>query len=486
MALELDLAVRGGTVVTSSGVFKADVGIRGGRIAALAPSLAAERTVEAGGLLVLPGGVDTHVHLDQPSTGASEMCDTFETGTASAAAGGTTTVVCFAWQPRGGSLKATVEDYHRRAARGARVDYAFHLTVTDPTETVLRDELPALVESGCRSVKVFMTYDGVGLNDSELIRTLAAARLAGALVCVHAEHHGLIAYLSERLVAAGLTAPKYHAWAKPTVVEREAIGRIAAIAETLDVPIQIFHVSGPVPAAEIARAQDRGLKIWGETCPQYLTLTADDLDRPGFEGAKFMFGPAARGVPEQDGLWQAIRNGTIGVISSDHSPTRFDDPRGKKSAGENAPFDKVPNGIPGLAARLPLVFHEGVVKGRIDLPTFVDLVATRPAQLFGLAPRKGTIAIGADADLVLWDPDATQILTNAGQHHGGDYTPYEGREVRGRVVATYLRGASVFEHGQVTGPPGAGAFLPRAPYPEIAPRGVFPIPFDPVTATPTG
>lgn len=482
MPTTYDIVVKGGTVVTASDVFKADIGIIDGVIAALGASLDGESIVDAGGLLVLPGGVDTHVHLEQPSPGPAQMCDTFETGTASAAAGGTTTVICFASQMRGGSLKAAVEDY-RVAASKARVDYTFHLTISDPTDTVLQDELPGLIESGCRSVKVFMTYDGIGLDDVQLIRTLAASRKAGALVCVHAEHHALIAYLSERLVAAGLTAPKYHAWAKPTVVEREAISRIVAIAEVLDVPIQVFHVSGPEPAEEIARAQARGLKVWGETCPQYLTITARDLDRPGFEGAKFMFGPAPRGTDEAQGLWRAIRAGTIGVISSDHAPTRFDDPRGKKVAGENGPFNKVPNGIPGLAARLPLIFNEGVTKGNIDLSKFVDLVATRPAKLYGLYPKKGTIAVGADADLVLFDPAARQILTNAGQHHGSDYTPYEGREVTGKVVATYLRGACIFENDTVIGAVGAGAFVPRAPYDEIAPRGVFPIPFDPVTGT---
>ena len=475
----LDLVVKGGEVVTASDVMRADVGIRDGRIVALAPHLDGAEVVDAAGLLVLPGGVDTHVHLDQPPSGPTVMCDDFDSGTASAAAGGTTTIVSFAWQTRGASLRETVEEYHRRAAK-ARIDYSFHLTIADPTREVLEDELPPLVESGCRSVKVFMTYDDVGLKDGQVIATLAAARKAGALVCIHAEHHGLIEYLSERLVAAGLTAPKYHAYAKPTVVEREAIGRIAAIAEVLDVPLQIFHVSGPEPAEEIARAKARGLKIWGETCPQYLTITKDDLDRPGFEGAKFMFGPAPRTSAEHEGLWAAIRAGTIDVISSDHSPTRFDDPKGKKAEGENTPFHKVPNGIPGLAARLPLVFSEGVAKGRIDLSKFVDLVATRPAKLFGLAPRKGSIAIGADADLVLFDPNARHVLTNAGQHHGNDFTPYEGREVQGRVVATYLRGRAVFEDGRVVGAPGGGAFLARDPYPEIAPRGVFPIPFDPV------
>lgn len=477
--MDYDLLIRGGTVVSAHDMAAADVAVSGGRVVAVgAISGSARETVDADGLLVMPGGVDTHVHLDQPSPGA-EMCDDFRSGTASAAAGGTTTVVSFSWQEPGQSLAAVTADYHQRA-RQAIVDYSFHLTITDATPTVVDEELPRLVAEGSRSIKVFMTYDGVRLDDSSILRVLAAARRNKALVCVHAEHHELIAWMSEQLVAAGLTAPKYHAWGKPMIAEREACNRIISLAEALDVPIQIFHVSGAEPAEEIARAQARGLKVWAETCPQYLTLTAADLDRPGFEGAKFVFGPPARSKADQEALWGYIRRGVIDIVSSDHSPNRYDDPKGKKVGGEQAPFNKIPNGIPGLAARLPLVFTEGVSKGRIDAPTFVRLISTNPAKLFGLHPRKGALAIGSDADIVLWDPKKSVTLTNAHMHHGGDYTPYEGYQTIGYPVGVFVRGTRVFDGKEVVGQPGHGQYLKRDPYPLIAPRGRFPTPFNPV------
>ena len=481
--MALDLVIRGGCVVTATDLTPCDVGVKDGRVVVLGTGLPdAAIVADASGRLVLPGGVDGHCHIEQPSGSAAQNCDTFATGTASAAAGGTTTVVCFAWQMKGQSLAKAAADYHL-AARQSRVDYAFHLTITDPTDMVINDELPALVAAGNRSIKIFMTYEGVRVDDRQALRVLAAARKLGALVCVHAEHHELIMFMTEQLLAAGLTRPLHHAWAKPTVVEREAVHRVIAMAEALDVPIQVFHVSSPAPAEEIARARRRGLKVWGETCPQYLTLSADDLDRAGFEGAKFIFSPAPRSRAEQQGLWDTIRDGTIDVISSDHSPTRFDDPKGKKVFGEDAPFSKVPNGVPGVAARLPLVFHEGVTKGRITASKFVDLVSTAPAKMFGLFPRKGTIAVGSDADIVLWDPGKRVTLTNALMHHGGDYTPYEGMQVTGYPVATYVRGTLVFDGKDVVGQPGFGQHLARAPYPYITPNGIFPTPFNPVDRT---
>jgi dihydropyrimidinase len=479
-----DLVVVNGSVVTSDGVHRADVAVSDGRIAAIGNGFEGKQTIDAARLYILPGGVDSHCHIEQPSPGPTEMCDTFESGTASAAAGGTTTVIPFAWQPRGVSLAETVRSY-REVAKRARVDYAFHLTITDPTTKVLQEEIPALVEEGCRSIKIFMTYDGVRLNDTQVLEVLAAARQHGALVCVHAEHHELIAFLTKQLIEAGLTEPKYHAWAKPTVVEREAVSRIIAMAEALDVPIQIFHVSSPEPAEEIARAQARGLKVYAETCPQYLTLTAEDLDRPGFEGAKYIFSPAARSAAESEGLWGYLLDGTIGVVSSDHSPSRFDDPKGKKVGGENAPFNRIPNGIPGLAARLPLLYHEGVAGGRIDICKFVDLVSTEPAKLMGLYPRKGSLMPGADADFLLWDPKGRSRISNANQFHGSDYTPYEGRELEGRLCATYLRGTLIYDGERVVGEAGKGCYLPRQAYAQIMPRGVFPTPFNPVDKTVT-
>lgn len=475
-----DLLIRGGEVVVGADLTKCDIGIKDGRIVALGADLAgsAAKTVEANGLLITPGGVDTHVHIDQPSGSAAEMCDNFETASASAAAGGTTTVVSFAWQSPGESLAEVAADYAARA-RASRVDYAFHLTITDPTEKVLEQELPSLVAAGNRSIKIFMTYKGVGLDDAQILRVLDAARRNKALVCVHAEHHALIEYMTQKLLAAGLTEPRYFPWSKPIIAEREAVHRIIALCEALDVPVEIFHVSGAESAAEVERAQKRGLKVWAETCPHYLTLTADDLDLPGFEGAKLIFGPPARTAADQEALWDLLNRGVISIVSSDHSPSRFDDPKGKKVGGENAPFSAVPNGVPGLAARLPVLFSEGVSAGRISLAKFVDLVSTAPAKMFGLYPRKGVIAVGSDADLVLWDAKKQVVLTNAMMRHASDYTPYEGMKVTGYPVATYLRGRPIFEDGELVGS-GGGEFLAREPYEMITPRGRFPTPFDPI------
>ncbi len=429
---EFDLVIRNGTIATASDVFAADLGIRAGRVAAIGEALpGGAREIDATGRLVLPGGVDTHCHIEEPSGPPTVNADDFASGTASAAAGGTTSIISFIRQPKGGSLAQEAEAHHARARKGARIDYSLHVTVTDPTPEVMERELPALVAAGHRSIKIFLTYATSRITDAEALRVLAAARRLGALVCIHAEHHELIEFHTQALLAAGLTAPKYHAWAKPMVVERECVHRVCAMAEALDVPIQVFHVSGAEAAEEIARARARGLKVWGETCPQYLVLTAEDLDRPGFEGAKYICSPAPRSRADQEALWAAIRAGVLGNVSSDHAPSRYAGPDGKQAYGVEAPFTKVPNGVPGIAARLPLLFSEGVSKGRIDLPTFVAITATNPAKLFGLHPRKGTIAIGADADLAIWDPAKRVRLTNATMHHGSDYTPYEGMEVTG-------------------------------------------------------
>ena len=481
---KLDLLIRGGNVVTGLNASQCDIGVKDGSIAVLGRDLdlAADQIVDATGMIVTPGGVDPHVHIDQPSGSAAEMCDTFETASASAAAGGTTTVVCFVWQSQGESLAAVAADYSERA-KASRVDYAFHLTITDPTDEVIEKELPVLVAAGNRSIKIFMTYKGVGLDDAQILRVLDAARKNRALVCVHAENHALIEYLTQKLLAAGLASPKYFPWSKPIVAEREAVQRIIALSEALDVPIEIFHVSGAEPAAEIERAQQRGLKVWAETCPHYLLLTEENLDLPGFEGAKFIFGPPARTRSDQEALWEYLRRGVISIISSDHSPSKYDDPKGKKVKGEHAPFSVIPNGVPGLAARMPLMFSEGVSAGRISLDEFVELVSAAPAKLFGLYPRKGAIAVGSDADIVIWDPRKRVTLTNALMHHAGDYTPYEGKEVVGYPIATYLRGRLIFKDGELIGA-GGGLHLVRDEYPMIKPNDRFSTPFNPVELRP--
>jgi dihydropyrimidinase len=474
---DYDLIIRGGTVVTASDQFRADIGLRDGRIAALAESLEGGPTLDAGGLLVLPGGVDGHCHIEQLQEGGGADEETFETGSVSALAGGTTTVVTFSTQFKGGGVLGPLAEYRRRAEAGASVDYAFHQIITDATHAVIHDELPQVVASGVRSLKVFLTYDPLRLDDRQYLAVLSAARRLGCLVTVHCENYDAIAWRSAALLADGRTAPKYHAWSRPAIIEREATHRAIALAELVDTPIEVFHVSCPEAVEEIARAQARGLKVWGETCPQYFVLSAADMDRPGFEGAKFMCSPAPRDAAATAGLWQAIRHRTLTVVSSDHSGWSYDGPRGKRAAGDDAPFTAIPNGVPGLAARLPILWSEGVATGRITPSDFVRLSATQPAALFGLV-NKGRIAPGADADLVLWDPAKRTRLTNALMQQAIDYTPYEGLEVTGWPVTTIRRGHVMMQDGVVTPAPGSGRYLAVAPYDLIKPRGVLPDGFD--------
>lgn len=470
---DFDLIVKNGLVITAADRFTADIGIRQGRIVALGQDLgAADEVIDAQGLWVMPGGIDAHCHLDQPLGDGAVMADGFHSGTRSAACGGTTTVIPFAAQQKGQSLRDAVEDYHRRSEGQACIDYAFHMIVTDPTETVLKEELPALIDEGYSSFKIYMTYDDLKLNDREILRVLALARREGAMVMVHAENADCIAYLTELLEACGKTAPVYHGEAHSSIAEREATHRAISLAELIDVPVLIVHVSGPEAIEQIRWAQSRGLRVYGETCPQYLMLTAADMDQEGFEGAKCVCSPPPRDKAAQQAVWQALESGVFQVFSSDHAPFRYDDPKGKKLHGEQAAFHHIPNGIPGLETRLAILFSEGVMKERIDATRFVALTATNPAKIYGLYPRKGTIAIGADADLTLWDSRATTTVRNAELHHDVDYTPYEGLELRGRPVLTLCRGRVVSRDGQPTAEPGYGHFLECDKPQPARPRGM--------------
>jgi dihydropyrimidinase len=401
--------------------------------------------------------------------GADE--ETWESGSRSALAGGTSTVVSFSTQFKGHPIGPSLDEYRRRARR-AMVDHAFHQIIVDPTDEVLA-ELPGIVARGIRSFKVFLTYDPLRLDDRQFLRVLGAARRLGCLVTVHCENYEAIAWRTEALLAAGLTAPKYHAWARPPVVEREATHRAIALAELVDVPIQVFHVSCPEAADEIERARRRGLKVWGETCPQYFVLNAESMDKPGFEGAKYMCSPAPRDAAAAAGLWEAIRMGTLDVVSSDHSGWSYEGPRGKRVNGSDAVFRDIPNGVPGLASRMAILWTEGVGGGHITPSDFVRLTSTRPAQIFGLHPKKGSLMPGADADLVLWDPAKRMVITNPLMQQAIDYTPYEGMAVTGWPVATVLRGVVAMRDGVVQAEPGLGRYLPVGAYPLIAPRGVL-------------
>jgi dihydropyrimidinase len=458
---EFDLVIAGGTVATAADTFTCDVGVRDGRVVAFGERLGAGReTIDARGKLVLPGGVDSHCHFDQPTTDGSVMADDFFTGTRSAACGGTTTVIPFACQQKGKSLREAVRDYHGRAAGKAVIDYAFHLIVSDPTENVVGQELPALIKDGYTSFKIYMTYDDLKLDDRQILDVLAVARREGAITMIHAENSDCIGWLTEKLLLAGHGEPRYHAVSRPMVVEREATHRAISLAEIVDVPVLIVHVSGREAVDQIRWAQGRGLKIYAETCPQYLVLTADDLAQPAFEGAKCVCSPPPRDKANQAAIWQGLAGGTFHVFSSDHAPFRYADPAGKMLRGDKASFNYVPNGVPGVETRLPILFSEGVAAGRITLPQFVALTATNAARLYGLYPGKGTIAIGSDADIVIFDPERRLKITNDHLHHNVDYTPYEGLVVQGWPNVTLSRGRVVYRDGIFTGAAGYGRFLP--------------------------
>src|SRR6185312_7349488 len=421
-----DTIIRGGTIATASDTFRCDVGIRGGRIAALGEILGeAKELIDASGRLVLPGGIDSHVHIAQPSGPGIVMADDFASGTRSAAFGGNTMVLPFALQQKGESLREVVKQYHAKADGRCYVDVSFHLIIADATERVLGQELPALVKDGYTSFKVFMTYEGLALSDIQLLEVFSTARETGALVMVHAENYDAIRFLTDRLERAGKIAPKYHATSRPSPVEREVTHRAISLAELVDVPIMIVHVSNREAMEEIRRAQQRGLKIYGETCPQYLVLTAQDLDGLNMTGAKYVCSPPPRDTASQQACWEGLQQGVFSLFSSDHCPFRYDDPHGKLHPRGRTSFRWVPNGIPGVETRLPILFSEGVGKGRISLHEFVALTATNHARTYGLYPTKGTIAVGSDADIAIWDPQRRVTISQHLLHHGSDYTPYE-------------------------------------------------------------
>jgi dihydropyrimidinase len=358
------------------------------------------------------------------------MADGFASATAAAAAGGNTCVMPFALQQRGTSLRRSVEDYRALAEGECHVDVAFHLIVTDPTPEVLGQELPALLKDGYTSFKVFMTYDDLVLNDRQLLDVFEVARRESALVMVHCEGYDAIRFMTERLERSGQTAPCFHATSRPEVVEREAAHRAISHAELVDVPIVIVHVSGREATEQIRWAQARGLKVFAETCPQYLTLTAEDLQGLDMEGAKYVCSPPPRDRASQEAIWEGLRQGVFQLFSSDHCPFRYEDAAGKLHPKGRTSFRWVPNGIPGVETRLPILFSEGVSKGRIGLNRFVELTATNHAKLYGLYPRKGSIGVGFDADIALWDPNRKEVIRQEILHHGADYTPWEGSRSR--------------------------------------------------------
>ncbi|WP_316184246.1 MULTISPECIES: dihydropyrimidinase [unclassified Bradyrhizobium] len=456
-----DTVIRHGTVVTASDIYQADVAIKDGRIAAIGEAITdAAEIVDASGLLVLPGGIDSHVHISQPSGPGIVMADDFESATRAAAFGGNTFVMPYCLQAKGQPLREALKDYHALADASCYIDHSFHLIVSDPSEAVLGQELPALVADGYTSLKIFMTYQDLALSDFEILGVLDVARETGALVQIHAENYDAIRFLTEKLERAGKIAPYFHGKSRPIAVEREATHRVISLAELIDVPIVIVHVSNREAMEEIRRAQMRGLKIFGETCPQYLVLTEEDMQGLNMEGAKYVCSPPPRDKESQQACWEGLQQGVFALFSSDHCPFRYDDEAGKLTPKGRTSFRWVPNGIPGVETRLPILFSEGVGKGRITLNQFVALTATNHAKTYGLK-NKGSIAIGYDADIALWDPNKTAKISQAGLHHGSDYTPYEDIEITGWPVATLQRGKFVVRDGQLVGAKGEGRYLTR-------------------------
>lgn len=469
-----ETVIRGGTVVTAADTFVADVGIRDGRIVALGETLEGAETIDASDKLVLPGGIDSHVHLSQPSAPGIVMADDFASGTRSAAFGGNTMVLPFALQQRGQSLRQVVNDYRALADGKCYVDVSFHLIIADPTEAVLGQELPALVEDGYTSFKVFMTYEGLALSDLEMLNVMSVARETGALVMVHAENYDAIRFLTDRLERAARTAPYYHAISRPVPVEREATHRAISLAELVDVPVMIVHVSNREAMEEIKRAQQRGLKVYGETCPQYLMLTEKNLEGLNMEGAKYVCSPPPRDEASQKACWEGLQTRVFSVFSSDHCPFRYEDTQGKLIPKGRTSFRWIPNGIPGVETRLPILFSEGVGKGRTSLNDFVALTSTNHAKIYGLYPKKGTIALGADADIAIWDPKKKVSITQEFLHSNCDYTPYEGLAVTGWPISTMVRGTFVVRDGKLVGEQGAGSYVSRARSPYATPLGTLP------------
>ena len=468
---DFDLTIRNGTIVTAADTLKGDIGIKAGKIVALAEKLpVGTRDLDASGRYVLPGGIDSHCHVEQLSASGMMTADDFYSATVSAAFGGTTTIIPFAAQHRGMSLPKVVADYHACAGPKAVIDYGFHLIVSDPTEQALRHDLPALIAQGYSSFKVYMTYDKLKIDDYALLDVLDTAGRAGALVMVHAENNDIIKWVAQRLLANGHSAPKFHAVAHDPLAESEATHRVISLSRLVDVPILIVHVSGIEAVKTIRAAQTLGARVFGETCPQYLFLTAADIDQPGLEGAKFCCSPPPRDAASQEAVWAGLTDGTFQVYSSDHAPYRFDE-TGKLPKGDKTTFKDLANGVPGLELRLPLLFSEGVGKGRLTMNQFVALTATNHARMYGFADRKGTIAVGQDADIAIWDAEKRTTITAANIHDNVGYTPYEGRSITGWPTTVINRGRVVVADGNLHAERGSGQFIARGmPGPLLAAR----------------
>src|SRR5690242_470649 len=462
LPMRFDTVIRNATVVTATDTYRADVGISGDRVSAVAAQLSAEnatRVIDATSLLLIPGGIDVHTHLDMPF-GGTTSADDFETGTIAAAFGGTTTLIDFAIQYKGQSLRQAFDSWMKKAHDKAVTDYAFHCIITDLGSAQL-EEMGTLIRDGVTSFKLFMAYPGVFmLDDATIFKAMRQAAKHNGLICMHAENGGAIDVIVQQALAEGKRAPKYHALTRPTTAEAEATARAIALAEMAGAPVYIVHLSCNDALEKVREARDRGLPAYAETCPQYLYLSLENMDAPGFEGAKYVFTPPLREKWHQEKLWQGLKHDHLQVVSTDHCPFCYKE---QKELGKGD-FTKIPNGGPGIEHRMSLVYSGGVAAGRFTVNRFVQLVSTAPAKLFGLYPRKGTIAVGSDADVVIFDAKRQHTIGVATHHMRVDYSMFEGITVTGMPDVVLSRGRVVVEGEQFHGKPGTGNFLKRATY----------------------
>jgi dihydropyrimidinase len=455
------IIIKGGNVVTAVDNYFADILVEDGKVTLIGQRLdmEADRVIDAADKLVIPGGIDPHTHMELPFGGTSSS-DDFRTGTIAAAHGGTTTIIDFAVQYHGQSLVEAVDNWHKKAEGKTAIDYGFHLITTDlPDERV--PEMRQLIGEGVMSFKLFMAYPGVFLvDDATIFRAMKNAGAAGGLICMHAENGIIINEIIKHALAEGKTAPRYHALTRPTKAEAEGVHRAIAIAEMADSPVYIVHLSCSDALEEVREARDAGIAAYAETCPQYLFLDYSLYEREGFEGAKWVMTPPLREKWNQDKLWQGLAGNDLQVISTDHCPFCFKE---QKEMGRDD-FTKIPNGGPGVEHRMSLIYNGGVVGDRISVNRFVELTSTAAAKIFGLFPRKGTIAVGSDADIVIFDPNAEETISSATHHMNVDYSAYEGMTVRGVAKTVLSRGRVIIEDGNYTGKPGDGQFLKRGTF----------------------
>ena len=463
--MTFDTIIVNGLIATATDTYSADIGIADGKISAIGATLPrdnAKKIIDAKGKLVLPGGIDVHTHLDMPF-GGTVSADDFETGTRAAAFGGTTTIIDFAIQGKEQSLRTAFDTWMKKAEARATIDYAFHCIITDLPDARL-EEMNDMVREGVTSFKLFMAYPGVlMLDDASIFKALRMSAKNGAMVCMHAENGSAIDVIVKEALAQGKTAPKYHALTRPTTAEAEAVGRAVALAEMAGAPLYIVHLSSFDALEKVREARDRGLPVYAETCPQYLYLSLDDMDKPGFESAKYVFTPPLREKWNQEKLWTGLKHDQLSVVSTDHCPFCFKE---QKELGKND-FTKIPNGGPGIEHRMSLIYSGGVADGRFSVNRFVELTATTPAKLFGLYPRKGTIAVGSDADVVIFDAKRKHTISASSHHMRVDYSMFEGITVTGMPDVVMSRGRVLVENNQFLGKAGSGNFIKRATYGDV-------------------